>query len=107
MRLPPGSGGGRIRCERRPICSRASPRRFWMPFTRLLLPALAGLLLLGSSLPAQTSRDKIYSRPEIPSKEALDRLNLHLAWRAYVPTEGGRDALIHTVLEGRDLIVLT
>ena len=78
-----------------------------MPSTRSIVSALAGLLLLGSALPAQISRDQIFSRPEIPSKEALARLNLRLSWRAYVPTDGGRDALTRVELIGKDLLVLT
>ena len=78
-----------------------------MPPPRSLFPALAVLLSLASFLTAQVSRERIYSRPEIPSKEALDRLNLRLAWRAYVPTDGGRDALVRVELNGKDLIVLT
>ena len=74
---------------------------------RSLFPALAGFFILVSFLPAQIRREKIYSRPEIPSKEVLDRLNLRLAWRAYVPTDGGRDALVRVELNGKDLIVLT
>jgi hypothetical protein len=78
-----------------------------MPPTRLLWPALVGFLLVTPFLPAQIRRDKIYSRPDIPSKEVLARLNLRLGWRAYVPTAGVRDALVRIELEGKDLIVLT
>ena len=78
-----------------------------MPSVRSIVPALAGLLLFGPFLPAQISRTEIFSRPEIPSKEALARLNLRLAWRAYVPTDGGKDALVRVELIGKDLIVLT
>ena len=78
-----------------------------MPPPRSVLPVLTGLLLLTSSLPAQIGRDKIYSRPEIPSKEALARLNLRLGWRAYVPTDGQKDALVKIELDGKDLIALT
>ena len=78
-----------------------------MPPTRPLFPALAGLLLLASMLPAEIRRESIYSRPQIPSKEALERLNLRQAWYAYVPTDGGRDALVRVELNGKDLFVLT
>lgn len=78
-----------------------------MPPLRYLLPTLAGLLLLGHPLLAQISRDKIYSRPEIPSKEVLARLNLHLRWANYVPTDGQRDRIVHVELNGPDLIALT
>jgi outer membrane protein assembly factor BamB len=74
---------------------------------RLLLLALAGLLLVTPFLPAQIRRDRIFSRPEIPSKEALARLNLRLGWRAYVPTDGGKDTIVRVELNGKDLIALT
>lgn len=34
---------------------------------------------------------KIYTQPEIPSQEILDRLNLKMLWRAFSPMEGKRD----------------
>ena len=75
--------------------------------SRLLWPALVAFLVAASLLPAQVRRDRIYSRPEIPSKEALARLDLRLAWRAYVPTAGGRDALVRIELDGKDLLAIT
>lgn len=36
---------------------------------------------------------RIYTRPEPPSRDVLDRLNLTLAWRTKVPTDGRRDGI--------------
>lgn len=34
---------------------------------------------------------RIFSQPDIPSQEVLDRLNLKMMWRAFSPMEGKRD----------------
>ena len=34
---------------------------------------------------------RVFSQPEIPSQEVLDRLNLKMMWRAFSPMEGKRD----------------
>ncbi len=73
---------------------------------RTLLGAVPAVGLLGPSLVAQISRSRIFSRPAIPSDEVLRRLNLVLAWRAFVPMDGGRDGIIRTELDGQDLFVL-
>lgn len=73
----------------------------------ILAGAIVSLALLAATLTAQTSRRTIYSRPDIPGTAALQRLNLHLAWRNTVPVDGQRDALIVVELHDRDLIVLT
>jgi outer membrane protein assembly factor BamB len=69
-----------------------------------LVSAAAVLLFSGAQLTAQ-SRSRLYSRPEVPSQAALDRLNLRMAWRTYVPTDGPRDA-ISTVQVLEDQILL-
>jgi outer membrane protein assembly factor BamB len=79
-----------------------------MPLTRMLAGAVVTALLGLAVLPAQTTpRSRVYSHPALPSTEALKRLNLTMAWRAYVPMDGRRDGLQHVELHGRDLFVLT
>jgi outer membrane protein assembly factor BamB len=36
---------------------------------------------------------KVFSHPLVPSAEALDRLNLKMSWRIYLPVEDSRDGL--------------
>ncbi|GEM_PF-343192 len=50
------------------------------------------LLFLIFGVSAQAADNlKIYTQPEIPSQEILDRLNLKMLWRAFSPMEGKRD----------------
>lgn len=56
----------------------------------------AGIPASRPSLPgvgAAKGLSELFTRPALPAPEALDRLNLRLAWRVYVPTEGRRDGL--------------
>src|SRR5438874_9761395 len=57
-----------------------------------LAMGLVGVLLAGAVVSAQ-SRSRFYTEPATPSPEALDRLNLKLAWYTFVPTEGRRDGI--------------
>jgi outer membrane protein assembly factor BamB len=50
---------------------------------------------------------RVYTQPCLPSKAALDRLNLVLAWRAFVPTDTDRDGIYSMHLLGDDLVVQT
>src|SRR5947207_14241916 len=47
----------------------------------------------------------LVTNPAPPSREALDRLNLQLGWRALLPTDGLRDGLATVQFLG-DLIVV-
>src|SRR5437660_11511179 len=63
------------------------------------------LLVLGALSAADTTL--IYSTPAVPPKAALDRLNLKLAWRTYVPTDGRRDGFFSVLaLDNQVLIQL-
>lgn len=73
--------------------------------TRATLAMVAILLVVGSA-PAQDVQ-RVFSRPTLPPREALDRLNLKVAWRTYVPTDGKRDGLKSIQLLGPDILVLT
>jgi outer membrane protein assembly factor BamB len=52
-------------------------------------------------------RDLIWSSPAVPPREALDRLNLKLAWSSFVSTEGMRDGIASVQLSGGLLLVQT
>jgi outer membrane protein assembly factor BamB len=54
--------------------------------------AAAWVLLAYVPVGAQTT-SRIYTRPEVPSPQVLDRLNLKLVWRNYVPAGGVRDGI--------------
>jgi outer membrane protein assembly factor BamB len=54
--------------------------------------ACIGILLTASAALAQDPA-RLYSEPALPSPEVLDRLNLKVAWRAYVPTDARRDGI--------------
>lgn len=54
---------------------------------------MTAVLLGAAALATAGERSRRYSEPAVPSREALDRLNLKLAWRTYVPTDGRRDGL--------------
>jgi outer membrane protein assembly factor BamB len=69
--------------------------------------ALLVAVVAASRLQAQPARSEIFTRPEPPPREALDRLNLTMAWRTYVPMDGMRDGLVSVHLIGPDLLVLT
>jgi outer membrane protein assembly factor BamB len=53
--------------------------------------AVVTLLLGGGAVRAQDPR--IYSEPPVPPREALERLNLRMAWRTYLPTDRRRDGI--------------
>ena len=72
--------------------------------TRLV--AILALVLAAPSAPAQ-ERERFYSDPAIPPREALERLNLELAWRVDLPMEGRRDGLVSVQHTGRQILVQT
>jgi outer membrane protein assembly factor BamB len=48
-----------------------------------------------------------YTTPLPPPREVLDRLNLQMNWRTYVPLDGRHDGLATVQLQGTDLYVQT
>ncbi|HEV3204287.1 MAG TPA: PQQ-binding-like beta-propeller repeat protein [Gemmataceae bacterium] len=62
-------------------------------------------LVAGVTVEAQ-SRDRVYSRPQLPSQAVLNRLNLKMAWRAYVPTGGQRDRIFSVQFLENQMLVL-
>jgi len=71
---------------------------------RKLVGFSAPLLMLAATATAQDTR-RVYSQPAVPSRDDLDRLNLKLAWRAYVPTDGRRDGLFSVQVIGDQVLV--
>ena len=57
-----------------------------------LTTVIVALFLTGSVSPAQNPV-RVYSEPAVPSQESLDKLNLKLAWRVYLPTDRRRDGI--------------
>lgn len=55
-------------------------------------------------IPAQDP-SRVFSRPTLPTREALDQLNLKLAWRTYAATNGTRDSVKTVHLAGDDVFV--
>ena len=49
----------------------------------------------------------VWSQPSPPSREALDRLNLQMAWAVHVPMDGRRDGFASIQVSGDQLIVQT
>src|SRR5438552_5421176 len=67
----------------------------------------AALLLAAPAAALAQNPNRVYTSPGLPSREALDRLNLKLAWRAYVPTDHRRDGLYSVQLVDDQLLVQT
>jgi outer membrane protein assembly factor BamB len=69
----------------------------------------ATLLTVGltASSEAQQTRAKLYSQPNSPPRELLDRLNLKMNFRVYVPMDGRLDGLATVQLNGSALFVQT
>lgn len=71
-----------------------------------LLKAMVALLLTGAAARA-ADPSQLLTRPTVPPAEALDRLNLKLAWRAHVPMDGARDGLFSVQMLGPQVLVQT
>ncbi len=73
----------------------------------LLAAALAAAGWTALSEAQQPARAKLYSQPVPPPRELLDRLNLQMSYRIYVPMDGRRDGLATVQLHGTGLYVQT
>ncbi|HEV3258776.1 MAG TPA: PQQ-binding-like beta-propeller repeat protein [Gemmataceae bacterium] len=62
------------------------------------------LLAMVATAPAQDTR-RLYSRPAVPARADLDRLNLKVAWHTYVATDGQRDGLFSVQMLGDQVLV--
>jgi outer membrane protein assembly factor BamB len=73
----------------------------------LIVMALAAIVAPLSAQPPS----RLYSEPDVPPREALERLRLKAAWTAVVPTDKRRDGLFSVQLmprdRGLDLLVQT
>jgi outer membrane protein assembly factor BamB len=72
-----------------------------------VLAAALGAALLWVSAQAQYPPSRVFSHGRIPSAEELRRLNLTEAWRASVPMDGRRDAILRVDFSRRNLFVVT
>jgi outer membrane protein assembly factor BamB len=71
----------------------------------MAMTAAAGL---AGTLQAQSPPLRgVYTQPVPPPQELLDRLNLQMAFRIYVPMDGRQDGLTTVQMSGRDLLVQT
>jgi outer membrane protein assembly factor BamB len=68
--------------------------------------ALAALFLAAAAGTAQDP-SRLHTHPTVPSDDALQRLNLKLAWRTYVSVDGSRDAIYSIQNAGDILLVQT
>jgi outer membrane protein assembly factor BamB len=75
-----------------------------MPMKSLL--SVLTLVLTAATLTAQVP-PQIYSRPAVPPREALERLNLVHGWHTYIPMESMRDGIYSVQLAGPDMLVQT
>lgn len=57
------------------------------------LPALVAGLALTPFAAAQSTTSGVYSNAVPPTKESLERLNLHSEWNVYIPLDGRADGL--------------
>jgi outer membrane protein assembly factor BamB len=73
----------------------------------LLAAALAVSVLTAPSEAQQLTRAKLFSQPIPPPRELLDRLNLEMNYRLYIPMDGRRDGLATVQLHQGDLLVQT
>src|SRR6185312_10569964 len=77
---------------------------------RLAWTLLAALAAGGWTAPSeaqQLPRAKLFSQPVPPPRELLDRLNLHMNYRLYVPMDGRRDGIATVQMHRGDLFVQT
>lgn len=72
---------------------------------QILGSCLAALILSQGAL-AQI-RERVYSDPSLPPREALDRMRLVQAWYTVVPVGGRRDGLLSVQVSGPDILVQT
>jgi outer membrane protein assembly factor BamB len=64
----------------------------------------AALVIIQATVSAQMPA-RITSRPTIPTTEALNRVNLKLAWKAFMPMDGKRDGIATVQVLGNEMYV--
>src|SRR5438477_9138309 len=65
------------------------------------------LLALAPAVASAQNYKRVYATPGVPSRDALDRLNLKLGWRTYVPTDHRRDGIFSVQLADDQVLVQT
>jgi outer membrane protein assembly factor BamB len=70
---------------------------------KLAAPIMA-LVLAAGALTAQI-QTRVFSHPLVPTNEALDRLNLKLAWRTFLPIDDSRDGLATVQVMGDRIFI--
>ena len=61
---------------------------------------LAAALLIGGVLSAQGPA-RLFTKPPVPTADALERLNLKLAWRSVLPLDGHQDGIASVQIPDR------
>lgn len=74
---------------------------------RILPAAMFLAVVCTATVQAQQPRSMWYTQPVPPPRELLDRLNLQMSYRIYVPMDGRQDGLTTVQLRGRNLLVQT
>jgi outer membrane protein assembly factor BamB len=74
---------------------------------KMLTGGILTLLLMVTAVTAQTVTGREYTYARVPSRQALDRLNLTVAWRAHLPLSGRRDGIYSVQFMDRLLLVQT
>jgi outer membrane protein assembly factor BamB len=64
-------------------------------------------LVFGSAVLGVEDLSDTYTRPTVPSREALDRLNLKIGWSLNLPVESMRDGIFSVQVLEKDLFVQT
>jgi outer membrane protein assembly factor BamB len=72
---------------------------------RILANAALWALLTATAVSAQAVSHR-YATPPVPPQEALDRLNLKLAWHIYLPMDGRRDSIHDMQIIGSQLLIV-
>jgi len=71
---------------------------------KLMLPVFA-ILATAATVSGQPNLSRQYTRPAVPTQEALNRLNLKLAWRSYLPVDGRRDGVLTAQVLGDQVLI--
>lgn len=71
------------------------------------LSAIFLVLAVVAATVAIEDASKIHSNPAPPSREVLDRLNLRMPWRAFVPMDGRKDGFASIQFHDKFLVIQT
>src|SRR5438067_12235422 len=58
-----------------------------------VLGGFIGMLLIAAAVWPQSPAYKVHTSPNLPTREALDRLSLTMAWKNRIAVKGERDGL--------------